>query len=235
MFSEEPVAQVQHASIDIKGRNILKDINFTIEKGEFCYVIGRTGSGKSSILKMLYGELKPIQGEVKVAGYDVKNIKRSELPYLRRKLGIVFQDFQLLPDRNVSENIEFALRATGWTDTVKIKNKISEVLMMVGLSARALSYPHEISGGEQQRVVIARALINDPVLIIADEPTGNLDPEVSKEIIQILLNIHKMGTAVILATHDYSILKRNPAKTFECKLGELITHSQSYIAQKSWE
>lgn len=235
MFSEEPVVQVQQASIEIKGRSILKDISFTVQKGEFCYVIGRTGSGKSSLLKMLYGELAPVQGEVKVAGYDVKNIKKSELPYLRRKLGIVFQDFQLLPDRNVSENIEFALRATGWTDTVKIKNKISEVLMMVGLSARALSYPHEISGGEQQRVVIARALINDPVLIIADEPTGNLDPEVSKEIIQILLNIHKMGTAVMLATHDYSILKRNPFKTLECRTGELIQHSQDYIAQKSWD
>lgn len=174
MFSEEPVVQVSQVSIDIKGRNILKNVSFTLNKGEFCYVIGRTGSGKSSILKMLYGELKPTQGEVKVAGFDVKNIKKSDIPYLRRKLGIIFQDFQLLPDRNVSENIEFALRATGWTDSVKIKNKISQVLMMVGLSARALSYPHEISGGEQQRVVIARALINDPVLIIADEPTGNL-------------------------------------------------------------
>lgn len=235
MFSEEPVVDAKNVNIDIKGRNILKNVNFTLQKGEFCYVIGRTGSGKSSILKALYGEVTPTQGEIKVAGFDVKSIKKSQLPYLRRKLGIVFQDFQLLPDRNVSQNIEFALLATGWKDSVKIKNKISEVLMMVGLSARALSYPHEISGGEQQRVVIARALINDPVLIIADEPTGNLDPEVSKEIIQILLNIHKMGTAIILATHDYNILKKHPFKTLECRLGEVIEHSQSYIAQKSWD
>lgn len=235
MFSNDPIVQVNGVSINIKDRNILNNLSFNLHKGEFCYLIGRTGSGKSSILKMLYGELPVSNGNASVAGFDLGQIKRQEVPFLRRKLGIVFQDFQLLPDRNVSDNLEFALRATGWTDGSKIKNKISELLMMVGLSARALSFPYEISGGEQQRVVIARALINDPILLIADEPTGNLDPEVSKEIIQILLNIHKMGTAIIMATHDYNIIKKYPFKTLECKLGNLVEHSVEYITQKNWD
>ncbi|MBX3103058.1 MAG: ATP-binding cassette domain-containing protein [Bacteroidetes bacterium] len=203
---------------------VLQGVNFSMQKGEFVYLIGRTGAGKSSILKLIYADMIPTRGTVEVAGYETRHLKRSDIPLLRRKLGIVFQDFQLLPDRNVADNVEFAMRATGWRDSALIRNRLNDVLMLVGLSAKMKHMPHQLSGGEQQRVVIARALINDPHLLIADEPTGNLDPEVTEHIMDILLKINNMGTAVLMATHEHSLLQRYPARILECIEG--IVHER---------
>lgn len=192
---------------------ILKDVNLEIKSGEFVYMIGKTGSGKSSLLKTLYADIPLKEGNGIVAEHDLATLRRSKIPYLRRKLGIVFQDFQLLGDRSVYDNLYFVLKATGWDSKKKMDERIGEVLDMVGLRTKGHKYPHELSGGEQQRVVIARALLNRPELILADEPTGNLDPETTDEIIRLLINISRTGTAMLVATHNYNLLSKYPART----------------------
>lgn len=196
---------------------ILNQLNLEINKGEFIFLIGKTGSGKSSLLKALYGDLGLNQGEGRVLDYSLQSLATSEIPFLRRKLGIVFQDFQLLIDRNVSENLRFVMRATGWKDEKKIKQRIDEVLAQVGLGTKDFKMPHELSGGEQQRVVIARALLNNPKLILADEPTGNLDPDTSDDIMRLLIKINKeSNTAILMATHNYHIIEKYPARMWRC-------------------
>ena len=192
---------------------ILKDVNLELRSGEFVYMIGKTGSGKSSLLKTLYADIPLQQGNGIVADHNLSRLKRRQIPYLRRKLGIVFQDFQLLGDRSVRDNLFFVLKATGWDSKKKMEERIGEVLDMVGLRTKGHKFPHELSGGEQQRVVIARALLNRPELILADEPTGNLDPETTDEIIRLLINISRTGTAMLVATHNYNLLSKYPART----------------------
>ena len=206
------------------GKSILSDISFTLQKGEFVYLVGSTGSGKSTLLKLLYGDMNPIKGDIKVGSYDLSSLQRKQIPFLRRQLGIVFQDFQLLPDRSISENIRFVMRATGWKDASKIKQKIGDLLIEVGLSSRADAFPHQLSGGEQQRIAIARALVNDPWVLLADEPTGNLDPVASRTFMEILFRIHLGGTAILMATHDYQLIQEYPARTLELTDGKLKDH-----------
>jgi cell division transport system ATP-binding protein len=206
------------------GKSILSDISFTLQKGEFVYLVGSTGSGKSTLLKLLYGDMNPIKGDIKVGSYDLSSLQRKQIPFLRRQLGIVFQDFQLLPDRSISENIRFVMRATGWKDASKIKQKIGDLLIEVGLSSRADAFPHQLSGGEQQRIAIARALVNDPWVLLADEPTGNLDPVASRTFMEILFRIHLGGTAILMATHDYQLIQEYPARTLELTNGKLKDH-----------
>ena len=200
---------------------ILSNLSLTIGKGEFLYLLGQTGSGKSSLLKTLYADLPLRSGTATVAGYSLP-ISKNKVPGLRRKLGIIFQDFQLLPDRTVFENLSFVLKATGWSDKQKIRNQISEVLMRVGVEFASNKMPHQISGGEQQRVAIARAILNEPVLLIADEPTGNLDPETGQGILETFKKINHFGTAIIFATHNMQLVKQYPAHTIVCKNGTLI-------------
>lgn len=215
-MSSESVISLKDVDI-FQGNNlILDDVNLEIKKGDFIYIIGRTGSGKSSLLKVLYADVALEKGEARIAGYDLRKLKTSQIPYLRRKLGIVFQDFQLLTDRSIYENLEFVLQATGWKDAGLIKNRINEVLAKVHLSTKDYKFPHELSGGEQQRVVIARALLNNPDVILADEPTGNLDPEVSDEIMKLLIEISQGGTAILMATHDYRLINKFFGKVFRC-------------------
>ncbi|SDL57675.1 cell division transport system ATP-binding protein [Siphonobacter aquaeclarae] len=222
-FVSQPVAQVIHTDIyQLGDRLVLEDVNFSIQKGEFVYLIGRTGSGKSSLLKTLYADLSLKKGSVQVAGYELNSIRRSDVPYLRRKLGIVFQDFQLFMDRNITQNLEFVLRATGWTDPMKMKTRIAEVLIRVGLSGSLQKMPHQLSGGEQQRVVIARALLNEPEILLADEPTGNLDPEVSEEIMRLFLQINKSGMAVLMATHDFDLIRKFPQRVLRCENSKVV-------------
>ncbi|OEK05174.1 cell division ATP-binding protein FtsE [Roseivirga misakiensis] len=221
-FSGEPIVQITNASIFQEDKTVLNDVNLSVEKGEFVYLIGRTGSGKSSLLKTLYCDIPLHMGNIKVAGFDIDKIKRKEIPLLRRKLGIVFQDFQLLQDRSVAENIYFVMKATGWKDKSKMKSRLSNVLMRVGLGAVATKMPHQLSGGEQQRVVIARALVNEPSILIADEPTGNLDPEVSDGIFKTFEEINKSGTAVLMATHDFKIIENYPKRTLRCEKGSVF-------------
>jgi cell division transport system ATP-binding protein len=208
--------------------SVLENVNFTIGKGEFVYLIGKTGAGKSSILKMVYADLKPRSGQLIVGDYDIAAIKKREVPLLRRKLGIVFQDFQLLPDRDVVQNILFAMRATGWKDKAKMKAKVSDLMMRVGLASKLHSMPHQLSGGEQQRVSIARALINDPILLLADEPTGNLDPEATDMVMEILFRINLAGTSVIMATHEHELIRRFPARTLECRDHTIFDHKLNF-------
>jgi cell division transport system ATP-binding protein len=198
---------------------ILSDVDINIREGEFVYLIGQTGSGKSSLLKTMYGELSVEKGDATIADFTLKGLKTSQIPYLRRKLGIVFQDFQLLTDRTVYKNLAFVLKATGWTNDAEIKTRIEEVLEMVGLATKGFKMPHELSGGEQQRVVIARALLNKPAIILADEPTGNLDPKVSDDIMNLLIRISREGTAILMATHDYRIIQKFPGKILRCENG----------------
>lgn len=198
---------------------ILSEVTFSVSRGEFLYIIGKVGSGKTSIIKTINAELPLKSGEALVAGYDLGRIRKKQVPYLRRKLGIVFQDFQLLSDRNIYDNLAFILRATGWKNKKEINDRIVEVLERVGLNFKGYKMPHQISGGEQQRVVIARALLNNPEIILADEPTGNLDPETSEDILQLLLEISNSGRAVIMATHNYPLLKKFPARTIKCENG----------------
>lgn len=200
---------------------VLSSVDLHVDKGEFVYLIGQTGSGKSSLLKIIYGELHISNGDGSVVGFDLKGLKQKDVPYLRRKLGIVFQDFQLLTDRTIEENLEFVLKATGWKDKNLISERIKDVLEKVGLRRKLKKMPHEISGGEQQRVVIARALLNDPELILADEPTGNLDPETSEEIMILLRQISESGTAVLMATHDYQIIRTFPTRIIKCENGKV--------------
>ena len=204
----EPIIEIINASIFQQENLVLSNVNLTLHKGEFIYLIGRTGSGKSSLLKTLYGELPARDGIVHVAGYDLTQLKRKDIPYLRRKIGIVFQDFQLLSDRTVEKNLSFVLGATGWTDSVEISKRIDEVLAMVGLADKRYSMPHQMSGGEQQGVAIARALLNAPDVILADEPTGNLDPDTTLEVMKLLRNISERGTAVLMATHNYTLMQK---------------------------
>jgi len=201
---------------------VLVNVNFHVDKGEFIYLVGKTGSGKSSLLKTLYVDIPLAQGDAHIAGYDLNKIKRKEIPFLRRKIGIVFQDFQLLYDRSVNENLFFVMKATQWNDKKKMQDRAQEVLDKVGLATKSHKMPHELSGGEQQRVSIARALLNNPEVILADEPTGNLDSETSSEIISLLSNISKTGTAVIVATHDTHILENFSARILRCENGEVI-------------
>ena len=222
VFSSDPVLRIHEATIFQGHNSVLDNISFEIEKGEFVFIIGRTGSGKSSLLKTLYADLPLRLGDIDVAGYNIRGIKSNDVPLLRRKIGIIFQDFQLLPDRTISENLTFVMKATGWSDGAKMKNRQAEVLMQVGLGAVEKKMPHQLSGGEQQRVVIARALINEPVLLIADEPTGNLDPEVSHGILKVFQQINKSGTAILMATHSYGLIKKFPARILKCEEGKLL-------------
>jgi len=231
-FSQEPVVSVQDATIFQDHNTVLSEVSFEIGKGEFVYLIGRTGSGKTSLLKTLYCDLGLHMGDVTVAGYSINELKRSRIPYLRRKLGIVFQDFQLFPDRSVADNIYFIMQATGWKDKVKMKTRLAEVLMKVGLGSIESKYPHQLSGGEQQRVVIARALVNEPELLIADEPTGNLDPTVSEGIFKIFQGINNSGTAILMATHNYNIIKKYPARVLMCDQGKLFDSNQDAFELK---
>ncbi|GAB3817346.1 cell division ATP-binding protein FtsE [Pontibacter rugosus] len=221
-FSSTPVVSLRDVAIYQDVNTILSNVNFDIEKGEFVYLVGRTGSGKSSLLKTLYGDLPLLVGHAAVADFKLGKLPRKQVPYLRRKVGIIFQDFQLLFDRTVAENLAFVLRATGWNDKSKRKQRISEVLMRVGLDAAANKMPHQLSGGEQQRVVVARALLNEPVILFADEPTGNLDPLVADEIMKLFLEINKQGTAVLMATHNYEIINRYPQRVLKCDQGQVL-------------
>ena len=218
----EPIIEIKNASIFQRENLVLSGVNLTLHKGEFIYLIGRTGSGKSSLLKTLYGELPARDGTFRVAGYDLTKLKRKDIPYLRRKIGIVFQDFQLLFDRSVEKNLEFVLGATGWTDKAEISRRIDEVLAKVGLADKRKSMPHQMSGGEQQGVAIARALLNEPDVILADEPTGNLDPETTLEVMKLLRQINENGTAVLMATHNYTLMQKYPSRSANCKNGTVV-------------
>jgi cell division transport system ATP-binding protein len=222
MFSSDPVVRVTEANIFQDHNTILSSINFEIEKGEFVYLVGRTGSGKSSLLKTLYADLSLRLGDIHVCGHNIRGIKSGDVPLLRRKLGIIFQDFQLFNDRSVGDNLMFVMKATGWSDNAKMRGRLSEVLMNVGLGSVEKKMPYQLSGGEQQRVVIARALINEPQILLADEPTGNLDPEVSNGILKIFQQINKSGTAVLMATHSYGLIKKFPARILKCEDGKVL-------------
>ncbi|MBP6000435.1 MAG: ATP-binding cassette domain-containing protein [Sediminibacterium sp.] len=219
----EIVVQIEHANIYQSGNLILQDVNLNVQKGEFVYLVGKTGTGKSSLLKTLYGEITLTEGIGNVVGFNLKEMDWKKLPFLRRNLGVVFQDFQLLTDRNVNENLRFVLKATGWQDEQLIQQKIDDVLTKVGLQNKGFKMTFEMSGGEQQRVDIARALLNSPKLILADEPTGSLDPETSDEIMQLLFQIAKEdGTAIVMATHDYMVVNKFPARTLTTEGGRLV-------------
>lgn len=222
MFSSDPVVKVTDASIFQDHHTVLNNINFEIEKGEFVFLVGRTGSGKSSLLKTLYADLPLRVGDVQICGHNIRGIKNADVPMLRRKLGIIFQDFQLFNDRTVAENLMFVMKATGWNDSAKMKNRLSEVLMQVGLGSVEKKMPHQLSGGEQQRIVIARALLNEPQILLADEPTGNLDPDVSNGIMRIFQLINKSGTAILMATHSYGLIKRFPTRILKCEDGKVF-------------
>lgn len=218
----DTIISLNNVSIFQKYNLVLTNVTLNIDKGEFVYLLGKTGSGKSSLLKTLYADLHLTQGQGTVAGYDLANIKRKEIPFLRRKLGIVFQDFQLLTDRSVNDNLMFVLKATGWKDKLAMQKRIQEVLEKVHLTTKGFKMPHELSGGEQQRISIARALLNDPELILADEPTGNLDPETSEGIMNLLMEISKSGRAVLIATHDIMMFEKFPSRTIKCEEGKVL-------------
>jgi cell division transport system ATP-binding protein len=216
------IIELTNCSIWQQNHLVLSKVNLSVGKGEFIYLVGRVGSGKSSLIKTLNAQIPLKEGMGLVAGYDLSKIKNKEVPYLRRKIGIVFQDFQLLTDRSVNENLAFVLKATGWKSKSEIDTRIGEVLEKVGLGLKGYKMPHQLSGGEQQRVVIGRALLNDPEIILADEPTGNLDPETSEGILKLLTDISRTGRAVIVATHNYTLLKKFSARTLKCDNGELV-------------
>ncbi|MGB1370379.1 MAG: cell division ATP-binding protein FtsE [Flavobacteriaceae bacterium] len=213
----ESVLKLDRASIFQDKNLILSEVNIDLKKGEFVYLIGKTGSGKSSLLKTLYGDLGLAHGKGEIVGFDLNAMKDKNIPFLRRKLGIVFQDFKLLNERTINNNLDFVLRATGWKDKIKIKQKIEDVLTKVSMQNKGHKFPYELSGGEQQRVAIARALLNDPELILADEPTGNLDPETSIEVMEVLQDLNKKGNTILMATHDYGLLLKYPSKTLKCE------------------
>jgi cell division transport system ATP-binding protein len=221
-MSLDTIVNLDNVNIFQSKNLILSNVSLNIDRGEFVYLIGRTGSGKSSLLKMLYGDIELVQGEATIAGFHLNHLKEKQVPFLRRKLGIVFQDFQLLTDRSVNNNLFFVLRATGWKEKEKMRVRVNEVLEKVGLTTKGFKMPHELSGGEQQRVVVARALLNDPDLILADEPTGNLDPETSEGIMKLLFDISKSGRAVVMATHNYSVMGKFPARIIKCENGKLV-------------
>jgi cell division transport system ATP-binding protein len=222
----ETIIELKHASIYQGANLILQDVNLVVKKGEFAYLVGRTGTGKSSLLKTLYGELPLKEGEGTVVGYTLSDLDWRKIPYLRRNLGVVFQDFQLLTDRNVNDNLKFVLRATGWKEEKLMDEKVNDVLNKVGLRSKGFKMPFELSGGEQQRVDIARALLNSPKVILADEPTGNLDPETSDEVMQLLFHIAKdYGTSVIMATHDYIVVQKFPARMVKTERGRVMDNA----------
>ncbi|MCW2120592.1 cell division ATP-binding protein FtsE [Flavobacterium sp. 7A] len=212
-----PILSLKNATISQEDKIILSNINLEVNRGEFIYIIGKTGSGKSSLMKTLYADLILKEGEANIVDFNLVGLKDNDIPFLRRKIGIVFQDFKLLPDRSIRENMLFVLKATGWTVKDEMDRKIDEVLDKVGMKRYADKMPHQISGGEQQRVAIARALLNDPELILADEPTGNLDPQTSTEVLEVLRKINENGKTIIMATHDYALLMKYPAKTLKCE------------------
>lgn len=213
----DSVLSLKNVTISQSNKVILSQINLEVKQGEFLYIIGKTGTGKSSFMKTLYGDLPLKEGEGNIVGYDLRKLKENDIPFLRRKIGIVFQDFQLLPDRNINENLLFVLKATGWKHLKDMQDKIESVLTSVGMQSFANKMPHQLSGGEQQRVAIARALLNDPELILADEPTGNLDPQTSVEVMAVLKNINDQGKTIIMSTHDYALIMKFPTKTLKCE------------------
>ena len=216
------IIRLKDAKIYQKDHLVLSNVSFDLQSGDFIYLIGKTGTGKSSLLKTLYGDLLLQDGFGEVVGFDLTYLKENEIPFLRRGIGVVFQDFQLLSDRTVNDNLSFVLRATGWDDKDKINNRVQEVLNQVGMGQKGYKMPHELSGGEQQRVSIARAILNEPELIIADEPTGNLDPETSREIMTLLKGIQDKGKAIFMATHDYSLINDFPSKMIRCAEGTIL-------------
>ncbi|HLG04407.1 MAG TPA: ATP-binding cassette domain-containing protein [Bacteroidia bacterium] len=218
----DSIIRLEKVSVFQKHNMVLANVTFTIDKGEFVYLVGKTGSGKSSLMRTLYADVPLAGGSAHIAGYDLSTIKLKAVPFLRRKIGIVFQDFQLLYDRSVNENLYFVLKATGWDDKKKMQDRALEVLDKVGLATKGHKLPHELSGGEQQRVSIARALLNNPEVILADEPTGNLDPETSEGIIRLLMDISKTGRAVMIATHDMLVVQRFPSRTLRCENGGVV-------------
>lgn len=225
---KETIIHLEDMTIMNNGNLILEEINLEVKKGEFIFLIGKTGTGKSSLIKVLYGDLVPSKGKARVSEFHITTLKDRKIPSLRRKLGVVFQDFKLLNDRTIFKNLSFVLKATGWTDKIKIKERIEEVLKMVNVDESPDKYPFELSGGEQQRVAIGRALLNHPDIILADEPTGNLDPETSQEIMQLLQKLHQEGMTVIMATHDYNMIVKFPGKIYKCDEGKFF----EVIAQK---
>ncbi len=229
-FSTLPVLSMTQATIYQGEIPVLNDINFSVEQHEFVFLIGRTGSGKSSLLKTLYADLPLKSGLAEVVGYSLSQIKNKEVPFLRRKIGIIFQDFQLFTDRSVFENLSFVLKATGWTDPILIKERIGEVLLQVGLLEALNKMPHQLSGGEQQRVVIARSLLNNPSILLADEPTGNLDPDVADGIFKLFQDINKKGTAILMATHNHDLLRKYPYRVLKCEKGKLLDSTMDEVS-----
>ncbi|MDD5978429.1 MAG: ATP-binding cassette domain-containing protein [Bacteroidales bacterium] len=215
------IIKIENGSVFQHERKILSDINLTIDEGEFVYLIGRSGSGKSSLLKTLYGELPATEGRFTIDKFNLNSIKRKEIPYLRRKIGIIFQDFQLLYDRNIEDNLSFVLKATGWDDDSSIDRRIKDVLQLVGLQDKRKAMPHQLSGGEQQSVAIARALLNSPSVILADEPTGNLDPETTNDVIRLLRRIQDNKTTILMATHNYNLIMKYPSRVIKCEGGKI--------------
>lgn len=221
-MNKEKILSIKEATIFHHYKTILNDVNLNLNKGEFIYIIGKTGSGKSSLLRTIYCDIPLKMGKIIVDGENISEIKRNQLPYLRRKIGIIFQDFQLFHDRNSYENIKFIMTSTGWKDKKKIDQKINELLLKVGLQDKSKNYPYELSGGEQQRLVIARAIVNNPKLIMADEPTGNLDPEVAENILKLLLDINSNGTSIIMTTHNYNLIKKYNKTIYSCENGKFF-------------
>ena len=216
MIGKTNIIEIENATIFHHYKTILNNVSLKLNKGDFIYIIGKTGSGKSSLLKTLYSDIPLKMGQIIIDGDEINKIKKSQLPYLRRKIGIVFQDFQLFQDRNAYENIKFVMDSTGWIDKTKINDRINYLLEKVGLANKSKNYPYELSGGEQQRLVIARALVNEPKLILADEPTGNLDPEIAENILKLLIDINNSGTTIIMTTHNYNLIKKYKKKTYQC-------------------
>jgi len=225
----ETVLSLKDASIFQRENLILSDVSVTVEKGEFVYLIGKTGTGKSSFMKTLYGDLPLQKGEGHIVGYDLSELQEKDIPFLRRKLGVVFQDFKLLNDRTVKDNLLFVLNATGWTDKAAMETRIDEVLDKVDMKTKNFKFPYQLSGGEQQRIAIARALLNDPELILADEPTGNLDPQTSVEVMEVLQEINQNGNTILMATHDYALLLKYPSKTLKCDDSQIFEVVQKTV------